>query len=82
MSDLLRRYHSALSPQNLAADLDLVTRRFVINHNIGSDHPLGPFLREIFDAHRQRVAGLSSPAEADATVSKVIASASAKSEAA
>ncbi len=72
MTDLLRRYAAALSLQNTVLDLDVTTKRFVLNKQVGPDHPQRAQFRAILDAHMARVGGLSSPAEADATASKII----------
>jgi hypothetical protein len=70
--ETLERYHRALSGENWLPDINLVTKRFVANHRIGADHALGPELRAILDAHKSRVAGLSSPSETDRIVKGLI----------
>jgi hypothetical protein len=74
--DTLTRYHRACSSTLFLADLELVTKRFFTNHRIGNNSALNPPLGLIFDAHAERVAGKSSPAEADTKVKKVIEGAS------
>jgi len=70
--ETLRRYHNALAMQNVAADLEIVSKRFRRNHQILATDPLVIPLSKIFMAHALRVAGKSSPAAADEAFAKII----------
>lgn len=69
---ILRRYHTALGMQNIAADLEVVSKRFRHNHGVLSGDPLVIPLSKIFMAHALRVGGKSSPAAADEAFAKII----------
>lgn len=63
--DLITAYHETLSPVLWYPVLKRVDSEFRVLHRIDRNDPIMPHLAAVFEAHKLRVAGKSSPAACD-----------------